>query len=105
MCVIDNSAAQDKCFEDILRDFQKFHSSYTSAGQISDTYKIVRESEWTDLLMTILSYGNSHILSNFNYRLEMEDRPMNGASRTQTNGSLDLSFHIPQQLDTPAEDL
>jgi hypothetical protein len=78
MGIIDNSAAQDKRFEDIFSRFSRFHPSHKALNHISDAHIIVKESEWTDLLTMILSYGNSHILSNFNYRLEMEDCSDNG---------------------------
>jgi len=76
--IIDNSAAQDKCFEDIFSRFSRFHASHKSLNQISDAHMIVKESEWTELLMMILLYGNSYILSSFNYRLEMKDSSNNG---------------------------
>jgi hypothetical protein len=105
MDIIDSATLKDKHFEDIVSEFHNFHNTYKSQIQISDVHLIVKESKWTELLMKMLEYGNSHALSNFAFRLEMEDRPNNGLGRTQTNGYLDSSFHIPKQQDKAVESL
>jgi len=41
---------------------------------LTSAEQVVLECEWTDYLQRIVDFGNTGILRNFHYRLEMEDK-------------------------------
>ena len=63
----------DLQFQDIIAKLLEFRSHYNSQGNISDVEQILRECEWTDILVKLLEYGNSHVLLSHKYRVEIED--------------------------------
>ena len=40
---------------------------------LSSAEQVVLECEWTDYLQRLVDFGNTAILKNFHYRLEMEE--------------------------------
>jgi hypothetical protein len=55
--------------KDILSGSFKF-----TLKNLSSAEQVVIECEWTDYLQRIVDFGNTAILRNFHYRLEMEDK-------------------------------
>jgi hypothetical protein len=40
--------------------------------QFGKVDQIIIETQWTDFLQSLVEFGNSNLLQNFQYRLEME---------------------------------
>jgi hypothetical protein len=47
-----------------------FHS--LEKRQFAKVDKLIIETRWTDFLQSLVEFGNSKLLENFQYRLEME---------------------------------
>ena len=60
-------------FKNILDKLLIFQSNYIPS-QTSDVELIMKEYEWTDLLMEIVEFGNKYVLGSSQYRIRMEDR-------------------------------
>jgi hypothetical protein len=60
-------------FRNILQNLLMFQSNYLPRNQISESALIVKEYEWTDMLMEMVEFGNAYVLSSFQYRIVMED--------------------------------
>jgi hypothetical protein len=39
--------------------------------------QLVTETKWTDILQSLIDWGNTHVLENFRYGLVMEDDGVN----------------------------
>lgn len=63
----------DDQFQNIVDDLLKFQTNHVFQAHTSDVELILRQCEWTDILMRILEYGNTHILLSHKYRIVMED--------------------------------
>jgi hypothetical protein len=52
---------------------KSFHNNIASFVKTTAADQITIETRWTDFVQNLIDFGNNHILSNFRYRLIMED--------------------------------
>jgi hypothetical protein len=67
------SRCEFEIFRDIVNAMLDFQSKYIFQGSISEAEQIAKDCKWTDILTKIVEYGNKHVLSSYEYRIEMED--------------------------------
>jgi hypothetical protein len=48
-----------------------FHGAFFSK-KLTSAEQIIREAEWTEDLLHLVRLGNTHVLKNFRYRVNME---------------------------------
>ena len=60
----------------ILNDLKNKYfdgSGASSSKKLTPAQQIIRETEWTHDLVQLVHFGNTHVLKNFRYGLNMQD--------------------------------
>jgi hypothetical protein len=67
--LLTNDSIKDSVIQIINKELKKFFN----IGNDRRVNQLLRENYWTDMLQTLVDFGNSRFLKNFKYRLEMEE--------------------------------
>ena len=49
------------------------NKDFHGASSFSPAERLIRETEFTDILQSLIDWGNAHVLKSFRYGLNMED--------------------------------
>jgi hypothetical protein len=67
--IVTNGDIKDSVIHILNRELKKFFNTGNDTVN-----QVLQENLWTDVLQTLIDFGNSRFLKNFQYRLEMEER-------------------------------
>jgi hypothetical protein len=73
MVLVDNDSDENKVFAEILGGLSMFRSKHQHKDLLIDSEVIMKECQWTNLLIKIVRYGNEYSLTSFQYRIVMAE--------------------------------